>query len=144
MLYILTACLVVAVGKRILMPHSRIGFAPLRSWFGLRKWFTDKMMMLSLGMTNSLYATLYTAPWLRLLGARVGRRAEVSTVANIDPDLLVIGPESFVADLAVVGAARHHKGTICALGDDKNWARACFVGNAALVPSDMPFAQGQL
>jgi carbonic anhydrase/acetyltransferase-like protein (isoleucine patch superfamily) len=142
LVYVVTTCVVVALGKRLVMPHSRIGLVPLRSWFGLRKWFADKLMLLSLGMTNSLYATLYTAPWLRLLGARVGRRAEVSTVANIDPDLLVIGPESFVADLAVIGAARHHRGTI-ALGTTELGPR-CFVGNAALVPSDMRLPKGSL
>ena len=72
-------------------------------------------MSISLGATNSLYATLYTSPWLRLLGAKVGRRAEVSTVSNIDPDLLIVGQESFIADLATVGAARYHRGTM-ALG----------------------------
>ncbi len=102
LLFVLSACLAIGVGKRLALRHARVGFVPLRSWFGLRKWFADKLMALSLALTNSLYATLYTAPWLRALGARVGRRAEVSTVANIDPDLLVIGPESFVADLAVV------------------------------------------
>ena len=142
LLFVLSACLVIAVGKRLTMAHARVGLVPLRSWFGLRKWFTDKLMSLSLALTNSLYATLYTAPWLRLLGARVGPRAEVSTVANIDPDLLVIGSESFVADLAVVGAARHHQGTI-ALGTTELGPR-CFVGNAALVPSDLRLPRGSL
>jgi non-ribosomal peptide synthetase-like protein len=134
LIYVLTTCLVVAAGKRVVYPKARRGLVPLCSGFGLRKWFADKLMLLSLTTTNSLYATLYTSPWLRLLGAKVGCRAEVSTVSNIDPDLLVVGHESFIADLAVVGAARYHRGTI-ALGITELGAR-CFVGNAALVPSD--------
>jgi len=42
--------------------------------------------------------------------------APTSIESNIDPDLLTLGTESFVADLAVVGAARHHNGLI-ALGE---------------------------
>jgi non-ribosomal peptide synthetase-like protein len=99
-------------------------------------------MLTSLAATNSLYATLYTLPWLRLLGARVGPRAEVSTVSNIDPDLLVLGPESFVADFAVVGASRYLHGLI-ALGTTELGSR-CFVGNASLVPGDTRLAHGSL
>ena len=68
-IFVLSACLVIAIGKRLAMPRAHAGVFPLRSWLGLRKWFTDKLMLLSLAATNSLYATLYTAPWLRLLGA---------------------------------------------------------------------------
>ncbi len=72
----------------------------------------------------------------------MGRRAEVSTVSNIDPNLLIIGAESFIADLAVVGAARYHRGTI-ALGTTELGTR-CFVGNAALVPSEVKLPSGSL
>ena len=133
-LFVLTVCALVALSKRVIMPQTPTGVFPLRSWFGLRKWLADQLMNTSLGLTNSLYATLYTAPWLRLLGAKIGPRAEVSTVSNVDPDLLVVGAESFVADLAVVGTARHYRGCI-ALGVTEIGVRT-FVGNAALVPSN--------
>ncbi len=55
-------------------------------------------------------------------------------MSNVDPDLLVVGAESFLADLAVVGTARHYRGCI-ALGITEIGVRA-FVGNAALVPSN--------
>ncbi len=142
LIYVLTTCLLVAVGKKLAMPRTRLGLVPLCSFFGLRKWVADKLMQLSLGATNSLYATLYTSPWLRLLGATVGKRAEVSTVSDIDPDLVVMGQECFIADLAVVGAARYHRGMI-ALGKTELGAR-CFVGNAALVPSDTRLPGGSL
>ncbi len=142
LVFVLTTCAVVALGKRLVLPRVRPGVFPLRSGFGLRKWFADKLMMTSLAATNSLYATLYTLPWLRLLGARIGRRAEVSTVSNIDPDLLVLGAESFVADFAVVGASRYHHGLV-ALGTTELGSR-CFVGNASLVPGDTRLAHGSL
>ena len=53
-----------------------------------------------------------SAWWLRALGAKVGRGAEVSTVAHLDPDLLVRGRESFVADMASVGGATFHHGKL--------------------------------
>ncbi len=130
---VLTCCLLVAVGKRVALPRSEPGIHPLRSSLGLRKWFADRLMATSLEVTNSLYATLYAVPWLRLLGARVGRRSEVSTVAHIDPDLLTLGEESFVADIASVGAATFAAGAM-ALGRTE-LGRRCFVGNAAVVRS---------
>jgi non-ribosomal peptide synthetase-like protein len=142
LLFVLGACFWLALARRVVMPRTHTGIFALRSWFGLRKWLADGLMNTSLSVTNSLYATLYTAPWLRLLGARIGARAEVSTVSHIDPDLLVLGKESFVADLAVLGAARHYRGSI-ALGVTEVGVRT-FVGNAALVPSNTKLAHNSL
>src|SRR5262249_9514438 len=50
--------------------------------------------------------------------------------------------ESFVADLAVLGAARHHYGCI-ALGTTEVGFRT-FVGNAALIPSNTRLADHSL
>ena len=138
----LTACALVLAGKKLVMPTAQPGVFPLRSLFGLRKWLVDKLMAANLGLTNTLYGTLYTMPWLRLLGARVGPRSEVSTVANIDPNLLTLGEECFVADLAVVGAARYYNGLV-ALGPTEIGAR-CFVGNSSLVPNGTNLADGVL
>ena len=131
---VLTACLP-AGGARQAAGASRTepGIHPLRSSLGLRKWVADRLMAMSLELTNTLYATLYAVPWLRLLGARVGRRSEVSTVAHIDPGLLTLGEESFVADIASVGAATFAAGAM-ALGRTE-LGRRCFVGNAAVVRS---------
>ncbi len=134
LLQVLATCAVVVVGKRLTLYATTPGAYPLRSWFGLRKWFVDRLMALSMGLTNSLYSTLYVIPFLRILGARIGARAEVSTVSNIDPDMLTLGTECFVADLAVIGAARAHNGFI-ALGATEIGERG-FIGNAALVPGN--------
>ncbi|KYC43081.1 peptide synthetase [Scytonema hofmannii PCC 7110] len=134
LLYVLTACTLVALGKWLLMPTSRPGIFPEQSGFGLRKWLVDKLIFISLAVTNTLYATLYTAPWLRLLGAKIGPRSEVSTVSHIDPNLLTVGAESFVADFATIGSARYYNGFI-ALGTTELGCRS-FVGNAALIPDN--------
>ena len=90
-------------------------------------------MLLSLAVTNTLYATLYTLPWLRALGARIGPRAEVSTVSHIDPNLLTLGSEAFVADIASIGAATFHNGWV-ALSCTEVGSRT-FVGNASVIHS---------
>jgi non-ribosomal peptide synthetase-like protein len=109
---------------------------------GLRKWIADALLADSLAFTNSLYATLYTVPWLRLLGARIGRGAEVSTAAHLDPDLLTLGEQSFVADMASVGAATFADGRM--LLRPTRVGKRAFVGNAALVPSGTGTGDGSL
>ncbi|HTK09268.1 MAG TPA: Pls/PosA family non-ribosomal peptide synthetase [Ktedonobacteraceae bacterium] len=131
-LFVFTTCTLVLIGKRIVMPHVEPGIYSLRSGFGVRKWMSDQLMAMSLGFTNTLYATLYLVPFLRMLGARIGRWAEVSTMGNLDPDMLRIGNESFVADIAVVAPAVFHHGSVAlapaTIGDRS------FVGNGALIP----------
>ncbi|WP_279582943.1 hypothetical protein [Fodinicola feengrottensis] len=140
--FVLTVCGVVAVGKRMVLPNTPVGIYHSRSGLGVRKWIADKLLEFSLTFTNSLYATLYTVPWLRMLGAQVGRRAEVSTAAHLDPDLLVLGTESFVADMASVGAATFANGRVAFLPTSVG-SRA-FVGNAAFVPAGSTLGSGSL
>ncbi|MFD7620401.1 Pls/PosA family non-ribosomal peptide synthetase [Streptomyces sp. NPDC059802] len=140
--FVITVCLTVAVGKRMVLPRTPPGTHPARSALGVRKWIADKLLEHSLMFTNSLYATLYTAPWLRLLGARIGRRAEVSTVSHIDPDLLTLGDGSFVADMAGIGVATFAADRMTfeptAVGERS------FVGNSALVPAGTRLGPGCL
>ena len=132
-LFVVSACVIILWLRRFGLPRTPIGVRHLRSGLGVDKWFADKLLETSLLLTNTLYATLYTPPWLRRLGANIGKGAEVSTIANIDPDLLTIGDQSFVADMANVGGAtycNHH----VAFRPTVVGTRA-FVGNAAFVPS---------
>ncbi|MCB5909099.1 Pls/PosA family non-ribosomal peptide synthetase [Streptomyces pinistramenti] len=140
--FVVTVCAVVALGKRLALPRAPAGVHPVWSSLGLRKWLSDKLLEFSLGFTNSLYATLYTVPWLRLLGARIGRGAEVSTAAHLDPDLLTLRDGSFVADMAHVGAATFAGGQV-AFGTTEVGERA-FVGNAAVVPAGTRTGPGSL
>ncbi|MGW3201804.1 Pls/PosA family non-ribosomal peptide synthetase [Streptomyces sp. NPDC001118] len=140
--FVATVCLVVGVGRRAVLRRTPVGVHPVRSALGVRKWVADKLLEESLTLTNSLYATLYTVPWLRLLGARVGRNAEVSTVAHIDPDLLTLRDGSFVADMAGVGVAAFAAGRM-AFAPTEVGGRA-FVGNAALLPAGTRLGPGCL
>ncbi|MGW2866247.1 Pls/PosA family non-ribosomal peptide synthetase [Streptomyces sp. NPDC001205] len=129
-----TTCVLVWAVKRVLLPRVRAGIHAERGGFGLRKWIGDAMMTLSLTMTHALYSTLYLVPFLRALGARTGRWSEVATVSFVDPDMLVVGERSFVADIAVVAPAVFHQGRI-AVAPGEVGARS-FVGNGALVPGN--------
>ncbi|MDH6464081.1 non-ribosomal peptide synthetase-like protein [Micromonospora sp. A200] len=141
--YVLTVCAVVATGKRLVLARVPVGVHHrVHSMLGIRKWIADRLLESSLTFTNSLYATLYTGPWLRLLGAKVGRGAEVSTAAHLDPDLLTLGSESFVADMASLGAATFANGRVAFLPTTVG-SRA-FVGNAAFVPAGTVLGDGSL
>jgi non-ribosomal peptide synthetase-like protein len=131
-LFTLVTCILVLLGKRTVMFSAQPGIYPLRSWFGLRKWLSDQLMALSLGLTNTLYATLYLVPFLRLLGARIGAWSEVSTVAYLDPDMLHLGNGSFVADIAVVGPAVFYRNCVALI--PASVGERSFVGNGALIP----------
>ncbi|GAA4474371.1 non-ribosomal peptide synthetase [Rhodococcus olei] len=140
--YVASVCALVAVGKKLILPTLPVGTHPEASPLGVRKWATDKLLEMSLLYTNTLYATLYTAPWLRLLGARVGPGAEVSTVAHIDPDLLTVGEQSFVADMASLGGTTFCNGRMtCA---PTGIGTRAFVGNAAVLPSGTATGDGSL
>ena len=130
--FVVSLCTAAVLTKRILLPRLREGVYPLHSFFYLRKWFFDRLMRTSLEMTDALYATLYLPPFLRLLGAKIGSWTEISTIAHITPDLLVIDDDSFIADAAHVGPATIYRDHIrirrTIIG------KRTFVGNSAFVP----------
>lgn len=141
-IFVVSVCLLVAGTHRVVLPSTPPGIHPQRSGLGVRKWMADRLLDMSLTFTNSLYATLYTAPWLRALGARIGRQAEVSTAAHLDPDLLHLRDESFVADMASIGSATFANGYV-AFRPTEVGQRA-FVGNAAFVPAGTRMGDGSL
>jgi non-ribosomal peptide synthetase-like protein len=126
-------CLEVVILKYLLLGKVRPGNYPLHGSFGLRHWYLDRLMGLSLEMVPTLYSTLYLLPWLRLLGAKIGARAEVSTVSHFTPDLISIGSESFIADNVSLGASQVKRGWL-QLSSTHVGSQA-FVGNSAVVPS---------
>jgi non-ribosomal peptide synthetase-like protein len=140
--FVATVCLTIAATRQAVLPATPTGIHPARSTLGVRKWVADKLLEMSLEITNSLYATLYTVPWLRALGARVGPGAEVSTVAHVDPDLLTLGRESFVADMASAGGATFHRGWVSFRTTEVG--ERAFVGNAALLPPGSRLGPGSL
>ncbi len=131
--FVINLCLVVWVLKWLLLGRMHEGRFPVSSGYYVRMWFFDRLMDLSLEVIGTLYTTLYLRPWLRALGAHIGKRSEVSTIRYIHPELLETGPECFLADDVTVGAPTVRSGRF-ALGRARLGART-FVGNSALLPS---------
>jgi len=125
-------CLMSAAFRAVVWRRPHPGVYPVDSVLYLRKWSADFLMGVSRTAVLPLYTTLYLPPWLRLLGARVGARAELSTVSQISPEGLDIGEESFLADGVVIGRRRMFAG--CFQMDVNRIGRRTFVGNNALMP----------
>lgn len=138
----LAVCGFVLLAKLTVMPVAHAGIHRERGGFGVRKWFGDGLMLISLTATQALYSTLYLVPFLRRMGARTGRWAEVATVNFVDPDMLVVGDGSFLADVSVVGPAVFHRGRVALAPAEIG--RRSFVGNGALVPGSCRLGDSSL
>lgn len=131
--FVMFMALELAALKWLIVGRLKPGRYAVHGSFYVRWWFVDKLMELSLDILKPIYATLYLAPWYRMLGVRLGARAEVSTASGITLDLLSIGQESFIADAVVLGVPVID-GDHLVLQETEIAARA-FVGNSALVPA---------
>jgi len=124
----LTAALV-----RGLRPLLTPGFHPLHGTAAWAAWLTNALLAKSLISTYPLYASLATPAWMRLLGARVGRNVEISTVETL-PHLTTVQDRSFLADHSMISTPRARGGWLH-LGHAGVGTRS-FVGNSAVVGPD--------
>jgi len=129
-LFVLALSLLLAAVKRLL-PPARPGVVPLSSATRLRHWAVDRLLLTEMENVPTLFGTLYAAPWLRLLGAKIGRRSEVSTVAHFAPDLVAVGPGSFLADDVYVHTSKVCAGHVLSL--PARLGAGSFIGNSACV-----------
>lgn len=141
-LYILSFCLSSAALKWIILGKLKPVDIPLNSVLYIRKWIVDSLISMSILMTKSLYATLYLPPWLRLTGAKIGKRAEISTVNYISTDLLRIGNESFLADSVNVGPPVVINGYM--IFRTTEVGSRSFLGNSSVLPTGSKVEDGCL
>ncbi len=141
-LFVVSLSLLIVGLKRALLPRIDPGTYSLGSRLYLRKWTADRLFDLGLGVNHAMYGTVYLAPWLRALGARVGKRAEVSTVSHITPNLLDIGEESFLADLVCAGPVRVHHGALSVA--PTRIGRRTFLGNSSFMPAGASLSDNSL
>ncbi len=139
---VLFSCAMLAFAKWLVLPRMAEGVYPVHSVIGWRKWFCDKLVSTSLDVIYSLYATIYTKYWLRMLGVKAGRGSEISTVNFFDPNLLTLGEYSFVADQATLGAAVFHRGWFNVKHTEV--ASRAFVGNCAHLSLGCHMEKGSL
>ncbi|MFB7935314.1 Pls/PosA family non-ribosomal peptide synthetase [Streptomyces sp. NPDC056039] len=93
----LAYALLIVVAVRLLSLGLREGTHATHSRVGWQAWTVTQLMDRSRDVLFPLYAGLVTPVWLRLLGMRIGRRAEVSTVLAL-PSLTTVGEGAFLAD----------------------------------------------
>ncbi|MGF1427927.1 Pls/PosA family non-ribosomal peptide synthetase [Kitasatospora sp. LaBMicrA B282] len=106
------------------------GFHPAHGRVAWCTWVVMRLMGTARAALFPLYASLFTPVWLRLLGARVGRRVEASTVLTL-PGLMRVEDGAFLADDTLI-APFEMRGGWLRLGASQVGRRA-FVGNSGIV-----------
>ncbi|MDF3298848.1 Pls/PosA family non-ribosomal peptide synthetase [Streptomyces tropicalis] len=127
-----TACgmLLTVLAVRLLNRSLTPGLHRADGGVAWRAWLVTRLLDGARGSLFPLYASLATPHWLRLLGARVGRGAEISTVLPL-PSLLQVDDGAFLADDTLV-APFELRGGWMRLGPVRIGTRA-FVGNSGIV-----------
>ncbi|MDP4202078.1 MAG: amino acid adenylation domain-containing protein [Bacteroidota bacterium] len=129
--FVVLLTLIITFLKWSMLGNIKEGKYPVNSFFYYKKWFFDQLMKLSLQVIGTLYTTLYLQIWFKMLGVKMGKRVEISTVEFISPDLLETGNECFLADSVSVGASHVRNGYITIA--KARIGNRTFIGNSAVV-----------
>jgi non-ribosomal peptide synthetase-like protein len=115
-----------------MLPRMKAGSWPVHSNVYCAKWLVNQIQESSLSILHGVYATVYAPLWYRLLGAKVGRDAEISTALGVVPDMLTLGDETFIADAVLLGDEQIDGGWMSMKATVIS--RRSFVGNGAYIP----------
>jgi non-ribosomal peptide synthetase-like protein len=107
--YLVGYALLVLVAVRALSLGMREGYHPVHGRTAWQVWATEKLMGMARLALFPLYASLFTPVWLRLLGAKVGRGVEMSTVLAL-PKMTRIASGAFLADDTMVATYELRQG----------------------------------
>lgn len=124
------AALLVIV-KKLFIGTIKPGRFPLHSGRYLRVWFLRYLLANTRQILMPVYATIFLPTLYRLLGAKIGAHAELSTVNQVIPDLMDIGESSFLGDECIIGGIRIHHG-VAEIKQTKI-GRRTFIGNSAFI-----------
>ena len=130
-LIVLTALLSAAIRWGAL-PRLKPGVSAVHSNIYCAKWLVSHIQESSLNVLHGIYATVFAPYWYRLLGAKVGKGAEISTALGVVPDMLTLGDDTFIADAVMLGDEQI----------DGGWmtmrptviSHRSFVGNGSYIP----------
>ncbi|MFI6496802.1 Pls/PosA family non-ribosomal peptide synthetase [Nonomuraea typhae] len=89
--------LLLLVAVRLLSIGLRSGSHPVHSRTAWQAWATERLMAMARVWLFPVYASALTPLWLRALGMKVGRDAELSTVLAL-PSMTEVGDGAFLAD----------------------------------------------
>ena len=137
----LLLALLTLLAIRVLGLFIREGTYPVRSRVGWAAWATERTLDAARTYLFPIYASLFTPVWLRLLGARVGKNVEASTVLLI-PRLTVIRDGAFLADDTMVASYELGGGWL-RVGRVKIGKRA-FIGNSGMAGGGHNVAKNSL
>ncbi len=140
-LVLVTVAFIAAI-RWIVLPRVSEGRYSVYSWFYMRKWIVALSTEITLETLSSLFATVYMRGWYRLMGAKIGKDAEISTNLSGRYDLIDIGEKCFIADEVVLGDEEVRRGWMI-LKKVRTGARV-FIGNDAVVPIGADIPDGAL
>lgn len=129
---IVCTALISAALRWVVLMRLKAGKWRVHSNVYCRRWLVNQIQESSLNVLHGVYATVYAPYWYRLLGAKVGRDAEISTAQGVVPDLLTLGDESFIADGVMLGDESIQGGWIST--QPTVISKRSFVGNGAYIP----------
>lgn len=129
LVWFLSLMLLVLLTVRLLSIGLREGFHPVRGRIGWQVWATERVLDLARDLLFPIYASLFTPIWLRLLGAKIGKNVEASTVLLL-PSMTTVGDGAFLADDTMV-ASYELGGGFIHIAPAKVGKRA-FLGNSGM------------
>ncbi|MFC4266558.1 Pls/PosA family non-ribosomal peptide synthetase [Arthrobacter cryoconiti] len=98
-----TLLVLIMATVRLLGVGLREGHYPVRSRIGWQVWATERVLDMARDLLFPIYSSLFTPLWLRLLGAKVGKNVEASTVLLL-PKMTTIGSGAFLADDTMIAS----------------------------------------
>ncbi|HWS35728.1 MAG TPA: Pls/PosA family non-ribosomal peptide synthetase, partial [Actinoplanes sp.] len=99
--YLVSYAMLVLIFVRLLSIGLRTGFHPVQGRVAWQVWTTEHLMGMARVALFPIYSSLFTPVWLRMLGAKVGRGAEISTVLAV-PAMTTVDDGAFLADDTMV------------------------------------------
>jgi non-ribosomal peptide synthetase-like protein len=128
--FLLSYALLVAAVSRLMWRLLRPGWHVERGPVGWAQWFSENVLSSARSILFPLYCSLYTRPWLRLMGLSIGRRCEISTAVGLN-NLASFDELGFAADDVALASARARHGWLhlapIAIG------KRTFVGNSSVL-----------
>lgn len=131
-LLILATALLSGAIRWLFLPKLKPGRYAVHSNTYLGKWLVNQIQDASMNVLHGVYATVFAPHWYRLLGAKIGKDAEISTALGVVPDMLTMGDETFVADAVMLGDEQIDGGWMDVQATTV--AKRSFIGNGAYIP----------